>query len=75
MDSPGRSQDEKPAHKFSIKKVTELFNRYKDPSSEDLILAEGVARFCEDLSVDPTEYIVLVLAWKFKALTMCRFSR
>ena len=32
-------------------------------------------KFCVDLGVDPTEFIVLVLAWKFEASQMCRFTR
>ena len=50
------------------------FNQYKD-KEEDKILAEGMERFCIDLDVDPTEFIVLVLAWKFGASEMCRFTR
>ncbi len=50
------------------------FEKYKD-TSEDAILAEGVESFCDDLGVDPTDFIVLVLAWKFQASEMCRFTR
>ena len=28
-----------------------------------------------DLGVDPTEFVVLLLAWKFQASQMCRFTR
>lgn len=57
-------------------KVEKLFEYYKDKlSDEDAVLAEGVERFCLDLEVDPTEFIVLALAWKFKAETMCKFTR
>ncbi|XP_002742267.2 DCN1-like protein 1 [Saccoglossus kowalevskii] len=52
-----------------------LFNRYKDPHEEDKILAEGVAKFIEDLSLDPTSRIVLILAWKLKAATQCEFTK
>ena len=54
--------------------IEKYFNKYKD-KDEDAILAEGMERFCIDLSVDPTEFIVLVLAWKFEASQMCRFTR
>ena len=50
------------------------FQKYKDPA-EDAILAEGVESFCEDLGVSPTDFVVLVLAWKFQASEMCRFTR
>lgn len=54
--------------------IEKYFNKYKD-TSEESILAEGMERFCVDLGVDPTEFIVLVLAWKFEASQMCRFTR
>ena len=54
--------------------IEKYFNLYKD-KNEDTILAEGMERFCIDLDVDPTEFIVLVLAWKFEASQMCRFTR
>ena len=54
--------------------IEKYFNLYRD-KEVDIILAEGMERFCIDLSVDPTEFIVLVLAWKFEASQMCRFTR
>ena len=54
--------------------IEKYFNKYKD-SVEESILAEGMEKFCVDLGVDPTEFIVLVLAWKFEASQMCRFTR
>lgn len=58
----------------SFHRTEELFRRYKD-EREDAILEEGMERFCNDLCVDPTEFKVLVLAWKFQAATMCKFTR
>ena len=54
--------------------IEKYYNLYKD-REEDVILAEGIERFCIDLNVDPTDFIVLVLAWKFDASQMCRFTR
>lgn len=54
--------------------LEKFFQKYKD-NFEDAILAEGMERFCQDLGVEPTEFIVLVLAWRFQALEMCRFTR
>ena len=54
--------------------IEKYFNKYKD-FGEESILAEGMEKFCIDLGVDPTEFIVLVLAWKFEASQMCRFTR
>ena len=36
------------------KKLETLYNRYKDPSEPEKIGMEGVVRFLEDLSLDPT---------------------
>ncbi len=55
-------------------KINALFEQYKDPD-EDCILADGIEKLCSDLEVRPEEFRVLVLAWKFDAETMCRFSR
>ncbi|KAL4658278.1 DCN1-like protein 3-like [Arapaima gigas] len=59
---------------FSLRRVEELFACYKD-EQDDAILEEGMERFCSDLQLDPTEFRVLLLAWKFQAATMCRFTR
>lgn len=59
---------------FSMESTIEdFFQKYKD-KDEDVILAEGIEHFCEDLRVDPTEFVVLVLAWKFGADEMCTFT-
>nr|XP_033818630.1 DCN1-like protein 3 [Geotrypetes seraphini]XP_033818631.1 DCN1-like protein 3 [Geotrypetes seraphini] len=62
------------AEESSLQQIEELFRRYKD-EREDAILEEGMEHFCNDLCVDPTEFKVLVLAWKFQAATMCKFTR
>lgn len=59
---------------LSMLRIEELFCCYKD-EQEDAILEEGMERFCNDLCVDPAEFRVLVLAWKFQAATMCKFTR
>lgn len=59
---------------LSVARIEELFCCYKD-ELEDAILEEGMERFCNDLCVDPAEFRVLVLAWKFQAATMCKFTR
>ncbi|XP_003382898.3 PREDICTED: DCN1-like protein 3 [Amphimedon queenslandica] len=58
----------------SIESLNKFFQKYKD-ETEDAILAAGMERFCQDLGVDPTDFVVLVLAWKFQAEEMCRFTR
>lgn len=59
---------------YSESKITSLFEKYKD-ESEDCILSEGIEEFCIDLQLKPDEFKVLVLAWKFEAEQMCRFTR
>ena len=36
---------------------------------------EGVIRLLEDLNLDPSSRLVLLMAWKFKASTQCEFTR
>lgn len=63
-----------PKQEVDESKIASLFGKYKD-DTEDAILADGMEKFCQDLGVDPTEFVVLVLAWKFNASQMCRFTR
>ncbi|XP_029041279.2 DCN1-like protein 3 [Osmia bicornis bicornis] len=58
----------------SENKLNTLFDQYKD-SHEDVILADGIERFCNDLQLSPDEFKVLVLAWKLNAEQMCQFTR
>jgi len=46
----------------------------KDPS-EDAILAEGMIEYCEDLEVDPTDVIMLIIAYHLDSQNMCEFTR
>uniref|UniRef100_A0A2K6FCE4 DCN1-like protein n=1 Tax=Propithecus coquereli TaxID=379532 RepID=A0A2K6FCE4_PROCO len=39
------------------------------------LLGEGMEHFCNDLCVDAAEFQMLLLAWKFKAATMSKFTR
>jgi len=59
---------------ISDSKINSLFEKYKD-GTEDAILSEGVEQLCIDLQLKPDEFKVLVLAWKFEAEMMCRFTR
>ena len=57
------------------KKVEALFSRYKDPQEDEKITADGMLRFLEDVGLNPESQIVLVIAWKFKAVTQCEFTK
>ncbi|KAK2577171.1 hypothetical protein KPH14_003328 [Odynerus spinipes] len=58
----------------SENKLNALFDQYKD-LHEDVILADGIERLCNDLQLSPDEFKVLVLAWKLNAEQMCQFTR
>lgn len=44
-------------------------------SGSDSIEIEGIEKFCADLKVDPTDQIVLLIAWQMNAETMGVFTR
>ena len=54
-------------------KIAALFDQFKD--DDDSIQIEGMEKFCKELQVDPTDMIMLVIAWQMKAATMCVFTR
>ncbi|GAA0167356.1 ubiquitin-protein ligase [Lithospermum erythrorhizon] len=54
--------------------LEELYNKYKDPYA-DMITADGITLFCNDLQVDPQDIVMLVISWHMKAATMCEFSK
>lgn len=68
------NSDTKPVKTVLESKVNALFEIYRDPN-EDTILADGIEKLCADLNLSPDEFRVLVLAWKFDAAQMCRFTR
>ena len=45
------------------------------PMSEKLYKCAGVGRFCQDLKVDPSDIVMLVISWHFSAATMCEFTK
>ncbi|KAJ3055166.1 DCN1-like protein 1 [Rhizophlyctis rosea] len=54
--------------------ISALFDKYKDPE-EDAILLEGTEALCNDLNVDPTDVVTLVLAYHLQCERMCDFRR
>ncbi|KAG8468293.1 hypothetical protein KFE25_013376 [Diacronema lutheri] len=54
--------------------LVRFFEEYKD-AKHDKIDVEGMQRFCDDLGVDPSDPVMLVLAWRLNATTMCEFGR
>ena len=57
------------------KKLEATYIKYRDPSEPDKIGMDGVIRLLEDLQLDPSSRLVLILAWKLQAAKQCEFSR
>uniref|UniRef100_A0A6A7FRZ5 Defective in cullin neddylation protein n=2 Tax=Hirondellea gigas TaxID=1518452 RepID=A0A6A7FRZ5_9CRUS len=67
---------------YSETKIHTLFDIYREPhvpdeglETEDVMLTEGIQRFCADLDLNADDFRVLLFAWKCEAETMCRFTR
>lgn len=60
---------------LDVKKIEQLFLRYRDVNDPQKIASEGVVKFLEDLQLSPESRLVLIIAWKFRAQTQCEFSR
>lgn len=54
--------------------IASLFEKYKE-AGEESIQIPGIEKFCSDLGVEPTDTIMLIIAWQMKAATMCVFTR
>ncbi|KAG0301272.1 hypothetical protein BGZ98_008495 [Dissophora globulifera] len=63
----------KPSTPVNVKQIEKIFDEFKD--EQDLILIEGMEKFCAALDVDPTDVVMLVMAWHLKAENMCEFTR
>nr|CAB3236507.1 DCN1-like protein 1 [Phallusia mammillata] len=57
------------------RKLEALYNSLKDTADHDKIGVEGICRFCDELQVEPTSRLVLIIAWKFHAATQCEFTK
>jgi DCN1-like protein 1/2 len=71
----GGTTTRKPSVTVNTQQLSALFDKYRDPEERDLILVEGTEMLCQDLQVDPTDVVVLVLAWHLKCENMCEFKR
>ena len=56
-------------------KIEQLFRRYEDRNDPSKMNMDGVCRFLDELRLDPTSKLVLIIAWKFRAEKQCEFSR
>lgn len=57
----------------SIANIEKIFDDFKDDDNH--IYIDGLVRFCSALDVDPTDVVMLVMAWHLKSEKMCEFTR
>ncbi|KAL5293292.1 DCUN1D5 family protein [Megaselia abdita] len=60
---------------FSSKKCLTWFKVYTTTLEPDILGPEGMEKFCKDISVDPENVVMLVLAYKMGAKQMGYFSQ
>ncbi|XP_077302941.1 DCN1-like protein SCCRO4 isoform X2 [Arctopsyche grandis] len=60
---------------FSVKRCLTWFREYTTPDEPDLLGPEGMEKFCEDISVEPENVVMLVLAYKMGAKQMGYFTQ
>ncbi|OQS07041.1 hypothetical protein THRCLA_00953, partial [Thraustotheca clavata] len=51
------------------------FDTYAEYDEPDSMIDDGILKFCDDIGIDAQDIVVLVIAWKMKASTMCTFTR
>lgn len=72
----GNSVNKLPSHEMVNKNLLEkAFGQYKDGQHPDKITANGIIQLLNDLNLDPSSRLVLLLAWKFNATKQCEFTR
>lgn len=73
-----RQQSNNRQHSVDRKKLDQIWNLYKDPSTpknDEKMLSDGVCKFLQDLHFNLEDKIVLTLAWKFKAQVQGEFTK
>jgi DCN1-like protein 1/2 len=64
-----------PAVTVDAAKVEQLFQSYAAKDGGEQIEIAGIEQLCSDLGVDPTDPIMLLIAWQMGCATMCVFTR
>eukprot|EP00879_Flechtneria_rotunda_P019384 GHRR01020361.1.p1 GENE.GHRR01020361.1~~GHRR01020361.1.p1 ORF type:complete len:276 (+),score=83.92 GHRR01020361.1:305-1132(+) len=54
--------------------IEQFYKKYKDPH-QDMILAEGIGKLCEDLEVEPSDIVLLVISYHMNANIMCEYTK
>ena len=55
------------------KALHDLYLKYEDSQAKK-IMADGIIQFCEDIGVDPTDVVMIVICWHMNAQTMGELS-
>jgi len=58
----------------STSKLNKLFDKYKDPDSEEITI-DGTIKLCEDLDVDPEDVVLLAVAYELKSPRVGQWNR
>jgi DCN1-like protein 1/2 len=64
-----------PSVQIDAEKVEKLFQGYAAKDGGEKIEIAGIEALCSDLGVDPTDPIMLLIAWQMGCETMCVFTR
>lgn len=70
-----RQQMKKVSASDSVRKFEALFSIYRNSSTKDKILIEGVENLLSDLELEADSILVLILAWKCRAANQCEFTK
>ncbi|XP_056467889.1 DCN1-like protein 5 isoform X1 [Gadus macrocephalus] len=62
-----------PEKTFSTKKCMAWFQVYAGP--DHVLGPDGMEKFCEDIGVEPENVVMLVLAWRLRAVNMGFFTK
>jgi len=73
--SPSKASVKEDTQVFSMKRLEELFNKYKEEDDDQMLGPNGMVKLCQDLDVDPEDVVTLVMAYRLKAKQMGYFSK
>lgn len=57
------------------RRLESLFHHLSDPDEPTKIGVDGISKLLEELRLEPTDRMVLIIAWKFKAAVQCEFTK
>ncbi|KAJ6635677.1 DCN1-like protein 4 [Pseudolycoriella hygida] len=60
---------------FNNNRCITWFRQYTTPNDPDTLGPAGMEKFCEDIGVEPTNIVMLVLAYKMNARQQCYFTQ